>query len=349
MRPPNPSWSLFFLMYVAIPVLFSRPRRRAGRAPPGHHAGLRRAADQLWSAGRPGARLRLRIGLERARPGCFLPAAGAHAVVAPRRGPTPAGRGVSCPRRGFRDAGHPARLRRALDLGGVGHRGGGDASGSACASSGCRRGCSASCCSSLPVSSTCTTCVRRGRLAGAQQCLPRRPAAGAGRAVLRLAVAAASAGTAPGGALAGATCCWSGASLWWAGGGLHEIDRHRAPLCRATRRWCFSRSRACFSAGSSAAPELAAGALPGARLAAADGLAGAAACLPCCASWRAFRLPRLATGFAAHLLLLHRHEAAGDACLKWLHAAGLWLLAAIAAWELAWAIDWWVAGEPPGR
>jgi uncharacterized membrane protein len=49
----------------------------------------------------------------------------------------------------------------------------------------------------------CTTRVYGGgRLAGAQQRLPGRPAAGAGGPVLRMAVAAASAGTAPGRALA---------------------------------------------------------------------------------------------------------------------------------------------------
>lgn len=49
--------------------------------------------------------------------------------------------------------------------------------------------------------------------------------------------------------------------------------------------------------------------------------------------------------FSAHLFLLRRHEAAEGRYLKWLHAGGLWLLAALGAWEVAWGIDQWVAGR----
>jgi hypothetical protein len=221
----EPFLVLFFLMYVAIPVLFSRPDAGFGRASPGYHADLRRAADCLWSAGRPGARVCLRIGLERARPGHFLPAAGAHAVVAPRRGTTPAGRGISRPRRGFHDTRHPARLRRALDLGGLGHRGSGDAVGGRAPATAA----AAPVRHPAPVPCRCLLPARPadgdGRLAAAQQRLSRCPAAGAGRAVLRLVAAAAAAGTAPGRALAGAAAVCLGRRLVGAGG-LREIDRH---------------------------------------------------------------------------------------------------------------------------
>jgi hypothetical protein len=49
--------------------------------------------------------------------------------------------------------------------------------------------------------------------------------------------------------------------------------------------------------------------------------------------------------FAAHFSCCYRHEAPGKRHLEWLHAAGLWLLAALGAWEVAWAIDHWVAGR----
>ncbi|MEF8728936.1 MAG: DUF2339 domain-containing protein [Accumulibacter sp.] len=49
--------------------------------------------------------------------------------------------------------------------------------------------------------------------------------------------------------------------------------------------------------------------------------------------------------FAAHFRLLQRLEADGSRQVDWLHAAGLWLLAAIGAWELAWNIDRWVGGR----
>jgi hypothetical protein len=45
----------------------------------------------------------------------------------------------------------------------------------------------------------------------------------------------------------------------------------------------------------------------------------------------------------------YRHEAVGNRWCEWLHATGLWLLAALGAWEVAWAIDTWVAGGRPGR
>lgn len=49
--------------------------------------------------------------------------------------------------------------------------------------------------------------------------------------------------------------------------------------------------------------------------------------------------------FAAQLFLLRSHEAAGSRYLDWLHAGGLWLLAALGAWEVGWVIDQWVAGK----
>ena len=49
--------------------------------------------------------------------------------------------------------------------------------------------------------------------------------------------------------------------------------------------------------------------------------------------------------FAAHFLLLRRHEAHGGPYQYWLHAVGLWLMVALASWEVAWAIDQAVAGK----
>jgi len=49
--------------------------------------------------------------------------------------------------------------------------------------------------------------------------------------------------------------------------------------------------------------------------------------------------------FAAHFFLLQRHEVDRPWHGDWLHAAGLWLLAAVGACELAWGIDRWVAGR----
>ncbi len=49
--------------------------------------------------------------------------------------------------------------------------------------------------------------------------------------------------------------------------------------------------------------------------------------------------------FAAHFLVLRRHEVPGSRYQYWLHAAGLWLLAALGSWEVGWAIDELVRGK----
>ena len=49
--------------------------------------------------------------------------------------------------------------------------------------------------------------------------------------------------------------------------------------------------------------------------------------------------------FVAHLLVLRRHEAPGSRPQYWLHAAGLWLFAALGTWEVGWAIDHLVRGR----
>ena len=48
---------------------------------------------------------------------------------------------------------------------------------------------------------------------------------------------------------------------------------------------------------------------------------------------------------AAHFFLLRRHEAAGSRYQYWAHAAGVWLLAVLGIWEIAWGIDRLVAGR----
>ncbi|PYN14498.1 MAG: hypothetical protein DME05_15110, partial [Candidatus Rokuibacteriota bacterium] len=49
--------------------------------------------------------------------------------------------------------------------------------------------------------------------------------------------------------------------------------------------------------------------------------------------------------FVAHLFLLRRHDAPGNQYRYWAHAVGVWLLAVLASWEIAWGIDRLVAGR----
>jgi uncharacterized membrane protein len=49
--------------------------------------------------------------------------------------------------------------------------------------------------------------------------------------------------------------------------------------------------------------------------------------------------------FALHFLLLRRHQAAASRYQYWAHATGLWLLAGLGSWEVGWGIDRLVAGR----
>ncbi|MBK7677607.1 MAG: DUF2339 domain-containing protein [Candidatus Accumulibacter sp.] len=132
---------------------------------------------------------------------------------------------------------------------------------------------------------------------------------------------------------------------WWAAGGLREIDRHvRYALQGNAALAFFTASCLAFSALER-------------RLHWPQARYPALALLPLMillALASSFQdahpfahLGYLAwpLAFAAHFYLLYRHEAPGQRHLAWLHAAGLWLLAALGAWQVAWAIDHWVAGR----
>lgn len=47
--------------------------------------------------------------------------------------------------------------------------------------------------------------------------------------------------------------------------------------------------------------------------------------------------------FASHFWMLRQHETQFIRLIPWLHAAGLWLLAIVGAWELGFWFDYWVA------
>jgi uncharacterized membrane protein len=50
--------------------------------------------------------------------------------------------------------------------------------------------------------------------------------------------------------------------------------------------------------------------------------------------------------FVFHFRLLRRHDEEQGAYHNFVHAAGIWLLAAVGAWEVGWQIDSWVEGRP---
>jgi uncharacterized membrane protein len=52
-----------------------------------------------------------------------------------------------------------------------------------------------------------------------------------------------------------------------------------------------------------------------------------------------------AATFAVHLWALRAHEARPARALEWLHAGGVWLFAVVASWEVGWQIDHYVVGR----
>jgi uncharacterized membrane protein len=133
--------------------------------------------------------------------------------------------------------------------------------------------------------------------------------------------------------------------LWWVVGGLHEIDHHVGyPYRTQASLLFFTGSCVLFSwlharLDWRAARHVALAQLPlmiiYAVVAAGDYQHPFARI-----GWVAWPV-----AFAAHLLVLRRHEARGSRFQSWLHAAGLWLFAALASWEVAWAIDELVRGK----
>ncbi|WP_374691645.1 DUF2339 domain-containing protein [Accumulibacter sp.] len=134
-------------------------------------------------------------------------------------------------------------------------------------------------------------------------------------------------------------------AVWWTGSGLHEIDRHLPPSLHVNAAIVFFTASCLLFSWLERRL-----AWPAARHA-------ALALLPLLLLSGLLSVGRVAhpfadlgylawpAAFAAHFFLLQRHEVDRPWQGDWLHAAGLWLLAAIGAWELAWSIDRWVAGR----
>jgi len=136
------------------------------------------------------------------------------------------------------------------------------------------------------------------------------------------------------------------ALLWWVGGGWHEIHAHVADAYQ-------SRVALLFAAGSCAGFSLLWKAFQW-RLARYPALALLPIMMLLAAYDAADRQHPLAhlgwvswpTGFAVHLWLLRRHDDEHNTYIDFLHAGQLWLFAALAAWELAWAIDHALQASP---
>lgn len=49
--------------------------------------------------------------------------------------------------------------------------------------------------------------------------------------------------------------------------------------------------------------------------------------------------------FAVHLALMRAHEGRDESAIRWFHASGYWLLALVLSWEVGWQIDHYVEGR----
>jgi uncharacterized membrane protein len=158
--------------------------------------------------------------------------------------------------------------------------------------------------------------------------------------------------------LARALFVWG--ALWWLGGGALEIERHLDGAAARNAHLIFiASSCAVFS-------------VLGRRLQWGDARYAALAVLPLMALILAYALfhsvldslfrsrvaghPFAAHGyigwilaFAVHLWVLRRHEPeSGERAggwLEWCHAAGLWLFAIVASWEFGWQINHYAEGQ----
>ncbi len=134
-------------------------------------------------------------------------------------------------------------------------------------------------------------------------------------------------------------------ALWWAAGGLHEIHRHLDPAVQTHAALVFlATSAATFSWLSKSlewknARWPAYLILPVAAVIVARESQESAHPF---ANWGWLAWP---IAWVEHLWILKRHETEDQTLQEWLHAAGLWLLAVVASWEFAWQIDHAVEGK----
>lgn len=138
--------------------------------------------------------------------------------------------------------------------------------------------------------------------------------------------------------------------VWWAAAGLNEIDRHVEADYRTHATLLFAAASCLGFSWLAQRLDWAVARIPALALLPLMALAALAE-LDRSMLWTSSRpfahLGWLAwpAAFAAHGWLLRRHDALKLPALEWLHAGGLWLLAGLGAWQVAWTIDDWVAGQ----
>lgn len=133
--------------------------------------------------------------------------------------------------------------------------------------------------------------------------------------------------------------------VWWIAGGLREIDQHVLHAYRVQAALLFATGSCVIFSLLHQRLDWRAARYP------------AAALLPSMMLLAVLALDRdrhpfahigyvaWPLAFAGHYWLLRRHESEGSRYQYWLHAIGVWLLAVLASWEVAWAIDRVVAGR----
>lgn len=143
--------------------------------------------------------------------------------------------------------------------------------------------------------------------------------------------------------IAAALLVWG--ALWWAAGGLHQIHRHleasmqvhSALIYLASSAAVFSLLSKWLAWRNARWPAYAIAPIAAVLL-----LRDITEARHPFANWGWLAWP---LALAEHLWVLRRHENEDKALQQWLHASGLWLFAVVACWEFAWQIDRAVEGK----
>ncbi len=134
-------------------------------------------------------------------------------------------------------------------------------------------------------------------------------------------------------------------ALWWAAGGLHEIHRHMSIDVQVHAALIYLASSAAVFSLLSKSLDWEIARWPAytiAPIAAVVLLREINDGSHPFANWGWLAWP---LAWIEHLWVLRRHEQQDQELHQWLHAIGLWLLAVVACWEFAWQIDRAVEGK----
>lgn len=134
-------------------------------------------------------------------------------------------------------------------------------------------------------------------------------------------------------------------ALWWAAGGLHEIHRHLDWAVELHASLVFLCTSALAFSGLSKAIHWQNARWPAYFVIPVSMVAFLRETQESAHPFSHWGWLAWPLAWVEHLWVLRRHEPQDQELHRWLHAAGVWLLAVIGSWEFAWQIDHAVEGK----